>query len=108
MLDHCHRALWLTLQRGLGAHRLLLMGSGDWNDGFDAMGHGAESVWLTWFASIVFHRFSLLLEDLGEPDALQPSRNPAGCWTDGQAGTCGHVLTVVKLWLQVRVATGLT
>lgn len=39
---------------------------------------------------------------------LKLSRNPAGCWTDGQAGTCGHVLTVVKLWLQVRVATGLT
>ena len=69
VLDHCHRALWLTLQRGLGAHRLLLMGSGDWNDGFDAMGPGAESVWLTWFASIVFHRFSLLLAELGESGA---------------------------------------
>ncbi len=66
VLDHCHRTLWLTLQRGLGAHRLLLMGSGDWNDGFDAMGPGAESVWLTWFASIVCRRFSLLLSELGE------------------------------------------
>jgi cyclic beta-1,2-glucan synthetase len=69
VLDHCHRALWLVLQRGLGDHRLLLILSGDWNDGFDRMGPGAESVWLTWFASIVFHRFGLLLDALGEKEA---------------------------------------
>jgi len=67
--DHCRRAVRLVLGRGLGAHRLLLMGSGDWNDGFDAMGEGAESVWLTWFASIVCQRFSALLRALGEDGA---------------------------------------
>ena len=45
------------------------MGGGDWNDGFDAMGDGAESVWLTWFASGVFHDLSALLARLGEPGA---------------------------------------
>lgn len=69
VLDHCHRAAALVLRRGIGAHRLLRIGGGDWNDAFDAMGGGAESVWLTWFASIVFHEFSLLLARLGEPGA---------------------------------------
>ena len=66
VLEHCHRAIAQVLQRGLGAHRLLLMGSGDWNDGFDAMGPGAESVWLTWFASTVCDKFAALLRSLGE------------------------------------------
>ncbi|MBR6115227.1 MAG: hypothetical protein IKQ10_08635 [Oscillospiraceae bacterium] len=78
VLDHCRRSIMLTLDRGVGAHGLLLTGGGDWNDGFDGMGPGAESVWLTWFASAVCHRFSRLLSSLGEPDAdrfAQVSRN---------------------------------
>ena len=67
VLEHCHRLLWTVLSRGTGAHRLLLMGSGDWNDGFDSMGPGAESVWLTWFVSDVCRRFAALLNSLGEP-----------------------------------------
>ncbi len=69
VLDHCHRAAALVLRRGVGEHRLLRMGGGDWNDGFDAMGESAESVWLTWFASGVFHDFSALLTRLGESGA---------------------------------------
>ena len=69
VLDHCRRASALVLCRGVGAHKLLYMGGGDWNDGFDAMGEGAESVWLTWFASMVFHRFGALLQKLGQPEA---------------------------------------
>ncbi len=67
--EHCRRALRLVLARGVGAHRLLLMGSGDWNDGFDAMGPGAESVWLTFFAASVLRRFGNALEKLGDPEA---------------------------------------
>ena len=69
VLDHCHCAAALVLRRGVGEHRLLLMGGGDWNDGFDAMGERAESIWLTWFASGVFRDFSALLTRLGEPGA---------------------------------------
>ena len=49
LYDHCVRAL----DRGLkvGAHGLPLMGSGDWNDGMNRVGHRGigESVWLAWF-----------------------------------------------------------
>jgi cellobiose phosphorylase len=39
------------------------MGAGDWNDGFNAMGEGAESVWLTFFASIVCEKLAPLCPD---------------------------------------------
>ncbi len=56
---HALRAIELVLARGVGAHGLLKMGTGDWNDGMDqvgAQGRG-ESVWLTWFAVVVLERF---------------------------------------------------
>lgn len=64
LMEHGLRAVGLTLERGCGPHGLLLMGSGDWNDGMDAV--GGESVWLTWFAALVLDRFASLTgrEDL--------------------------------------------
>ncbi len=49
LFEHCARALDKTLQ--MGAHRLPLMGTGDWNDGMNAVGSEGkgESVWLGWF-----------------------------------------------------------
>ena len=49
LYNHCIRAFenaYVT-----GAHGLLLMGSGDWNDAMDAIGEGGlgESVWLSMF-----------------------------------------------------------
>ncbi len=66
LLEHCRRALELSLNRGRGQHGLLLMLSGDWNDGLDAMGEGAESVWLSFFWCICARSFAALLDKLGE------------------------------------------
>ncbi|MBQ3276790.1 MAG: hypothetical protein IJH47_07040, partial [Oscillospiraceae bacterium] len=74
VLDHCRRAAELAMRRGLGPHRLLFMGGGDWNDGFDAMGEGAESVWLTFFASLVLDRLGEQLTRLGDPEAKKYAR----------------------------------
>jgi len=66
--NHCIRAIELVIKRGEGKHGLSLIGSGDWNDGFNlvgADGHG-ESVWLTWFFSLVLKRFSLLCKERGD------------------------------------------
>ncbi len=60
---HCRRAIELVLGRGTGKHGQLLIGSGDWNDGFDNMGSGAESVWLTWFAALVFKEYGNVLDN---------------------------------------------
>jgi cyclic beta-1,2-glucan synthetase len=42
-----------------GPHGLPLIGSGDWNDGMNRVGHrgSGESVWLGWFLSKVLHDF---------------------------------------------------
>ncbi|MGD0483291.1 MAG: glucoamylase family protein [Gemmatimonadales bacterium] len=57
LFDHCVRAI----DKGLtaGAHGLPLIGSGDWNDGMNRVGHlgRGESVWLGWFIHTVLERF---------------------------------------------------
>ena len=49
LYEHCLLILHKSLK--LGSHDLPLMGSGDWNDGFNRIGHlgKGESVWLAWF-----------------------------------------------------------
>ncbi len=57
LLEHCMR----SLDRGLrvGEHGLPLMGSGDWNDGMNRVGHQGkgESVWVAWFLMTVLRDF---------------------------------------------------
>ena len=49
LFDHCAAALNRSL--AVGAHGLPLIGSGDWNDGMNRVGHQGrgESIWLGWF-----------------------------------------------------------
>lgn len=49
VLEHCLRAIDRSLK--VGTHGLPLMGSGDWNDGMNRVGHEGkgESVWVAWF-----------------------------------------------------------
>jgi cyclic beta-1,2-glucan glucanotransferase len=57
LFEHCVRAI----DKGLtaGAHGLPLIGSCDWNDGMNRVGHQGrgESVWLGWFLYAVLQRF---------------------------------------------------
>ncbi len=59
--DHCIRALEYV-GSGTGKHGLLLIGTGDWNDGFSSLGEKGtgESVWLSEFYLMVLKRFSKL------------------------------------------------
>lgn len=61
--EHCMRAIRRASLPG--EHGLILMGTGDWNDGMNrigARGRG-ESVWLTQFLSVVVRRFGRLVGD---------------------------------------------
>ena len=69
VLRHCSRAIRLVMDRGRGAHGLLRMGAGDWNDGFNAV--GGESLWLTWFFLHVAERFTALCAALA-PELAPP------------------------------------
>jgi cyclic beta-1,2-glucan synthetase len=66
LFEHCVRAIDVSL--GLGIHGLPLMGSGDWNDGMNRVGHEGrgESVWLGWFLAAVIHGFAPIAEARGE------------------------------------------
>ena len=70
VLEHAKRAVDKVLERGTGAHGLLKIGTGDWNDGMDKVGVNGkgESVWLTWFFSHTAHRFATLLCVCGKTD----------------------------------------
>src|SRR3989442_1492088 len=62
LFNHCARAI----DKGLtaGAHGLPLIGSGDWNDAMNRVGHQGrgESVWLGWFLYTVLRQFIPLCE----------------------------------------------
>ncbi len=70
--EHAARAIDRSLR--VGAHGLPLMGSGDWNDGMNRVGHEGrgESVWLGWFLCALVDGFAPLARSRGElPRALR-------------------------------------
>ena len=66
LYEHALRALLHGLR--FGAHGLPLMGTGDWNDGMNLVGHGGrgESVWLGFFLCEVLQRFGTLAQRHGD------------------------------------------
>jgi cyclic beta-1,2-glucan synthetase len=62
VFEHCIRAIAQASR--YGAHGLPLMGSGDWNDGMNRVGHEGrgESVWLGWFLVQVLNDFAGICE----------------------------------------------
>jgi cyclic beta-1,2-glucan synthetase len=62
LYEHCVRAIDRALTAGV--HGLPLIGTGDWNDGMNRVGHmgKGESTWLGWFLHVVVSRFALLCE----------------------------------------------
>jgi cyclic beta-1,2-glucan synthetase len=78
MFDHCRRALDRALSR-LGSRGLPLIGTGDWNDGFDRVGREGrgESVWLGWFLDANLRRFAEIAEDVGEAELAARWRHGA-------------------------------
>jgi cyclic beta-1,2-glucan synthetase len=63
---HCAAAIDVSL--AVGSHGLPLIGSGDWNDGMNRVGHAGrgESVWLGWFLHTVLAAFTPIAEARGE------------------------------------------
>jgi cyclic beta-1,2-glucan synthetase len=66
LFEHCARAIDASLK--VGAHGLPLIGSGDWNDGMNRVGHEGrgESVWLGWFLHAVMAAFAPIAEARGD------------------------------------------
>jgi cyclic beta-1,2-glucan synthetase len=66
LYEHCAAAIDVSL--AFGVHGLPLIGSGDWNDGMNRVGHEGrgESVWLGWFLSTVLAAFAPIAEARGD------------------------------------------
>ncbi|KAA5535097.1 cyclic beta 1-2 glucan synthetase [Taibaiella lutea] len=64
--NHCVRSIKHSLQ--FGEHGLPLIGSGDWNDGMDQVGHHGkgESVWLAFFFYDVLTHFEEIATGFGD------------------------------------------
>ena len=77
--EHAARAIDRSLK--VGVHGLPLMGTGDWNDGMNRVGHEGrgESVWLAWFLSQLVRDFAPLALARGESAR-------AARWTEAAAG----------------------
>jgi cyclic beta-1,2-glucan synthetase len=68
LYEHCVRAIEHSLT--VGPHGLPLIGTGDWNDGMNRVGHlgRGESVWLGWFLAKILDDFATVVETRGDPD----------------------------------------
>jgi cyclic beta-1,2-glucan synthetase len=74
LFEHCAAALDVSL--AVGAHRLPLIGSGDWNDGMNRVGPEGrgESVWLAWFLHTALAAFAPIAEARGDLQHAQEWR----------------------------------
>ncbi len=77
LYQHCVRALDRGLEVGL--HGLPLMGSGDWNDGMNRVGHKGrgESVWMAWFLQLTLNRFAEIADTRLDHDRAATYRRHA-------------------------------
>jgi cyclic beta-1,2-glucan synthetase len=77
LFDHAVRAINHAMK--YGAHGLPLIGSGDWNDGMNRVGHEGrgESVWLGWFLVFVLNEFAPLCARRNRNDLAERFRNEA-------------------------------
>jgi cyclic beta-1,2-glucan glucanotransferase len=82
LFEHCVRAIAKGTR--YGEHGLPLIGSGDWNDGMNRVGHEGrgESVWLGWFLLVVLNEFATICDRRGRSDLAQRYRGDAS-WLTG-------------------------
>jgi cyclic beta-1,2-glucan synthetase len=77
LFEHARRAIDRSLKYGL--HGLPFIGTGDWNDGMNRVGHlgRGESVWLGWFLNSVLELFAPLCDQRGLSEVATRYRNEA-------------------------------
>ena len=78
--EHAARTIDRSLR--VGVHGLPLMGSGDWNDSMNRVGHEGrgESVWLGWFLCSLVADFAPLARARGDAERARRWENAAWSW----------------------------
>ncbi|MEI7465986.1 MAG: carbohydrate-binding protein, partial [Burkholderiales bacterium] len=84
--EHAARAIDRSLR--VGAHGLPLMGTGDWNDGMNRVGHEGrgESVWLGWFLWQLVMDFAPLARERGQEERAGHWETAAQGWKAALSG----------------------
>jgi len=77
-----HAARTIDHSLVVGVHGLSLMGTGDWNDGMNAVGHQGkgESVWLGWFLVQLVRVWAPLARTRGDWERAQRWEQAAVVW----------------------------
>ncbi len=77
LYEHCLRAIRKGSTAGI--HGIPLIGTGDWNDGFNRVGEKGrgESIWLGWFLCAVLENFAPLCVGMGDEDQAKDLRDRA-------------------------------
>ena len=78
--EHAARAIDCSLR--VGAHGLPLIGTGDWNDGMNRVGHlgRGESVWLAWFSCQVVDDMLPIAQARRDNSRVQAWRSARAGW----------------------------
>ena len=82
LFEHALRAIDRSMK--YGRHGLPFIGTGDWNDGMNRVGHegSGESVWLGWFLVHVLNEFAPICSRRQRPDLAERFQNEAR-WLNG-------------------------
>ena len=85
--EHAARAIDRSLR--VGIHGLPLMGTGDWNDGMNRVGHEGrgESVWLGWFLCKLVTDFAPIARERGDFSRAERWQDAAFGWKNTLLGT---------------------
>jgi cyclic beta-1,2-glucan synthetase len=86
-----HAAETIDRSLALGAHGLPLIGTGDWNDGMNAVGEGGkgESIWLAWLLLAVIDGFAPVAEQRGDAERAARWRAHADALATAVNGPAG-------------------
>lgn len=76
IFEHCKKALFISSDRG--EHGLSLMGSCDWNDSYNMLDPGSESLWTSIFTVMVTELFLPQFEKYGDTETKLYFENFAG------------------------------
>ena len=103
---HAKRAVLHALH--FGVHGLPLMGSGDWNDGMDRVGHHGrgESVWLGFFLVDVLRRFAPIARRAGDPDLAEHLLGEANHLAGRIDATAWEQDRYLRAWTDDGIALG--
>ena len=108
LYEHCVRAVALNMETG--AHGLPLMGTCDWNDGMNLVGHEGkgESVWLGWFLLTILPPLADLAAARGDLDRAETYRRHASRLAVAieqpgtGLGTAARTSTMERRWDRAR------